>query len=91
MLNAKEFSRKYAETYGVTYKYAAMICQSVFDLLGETLYDEKEDVVIRGFGSFRHKKVAGRAVRIPLTDTMVTIPDRNIIKFSPSDAAYNNT
>lgn len=91
MLNAKEFSRKYAETYGISYKHATTICQTVFELLGETIYDNKEDVVIYGFGSFRHKKTAPKRVKHPTTGEMITMPARDMIKFNPSQAAFDDT
>ncbi len=86
MVNATEFSRKYAETYNVSKKYAAMICESIFSMLGEVLYEDGEDVVIAGFGSFRHKKTAPKRVRHPGTGEMMTIPERDVIKFNPSEA-----
>lgn len=91
MLNAKEFSRKYAEAYGVSYKQATTICQSVFDFLGETIYQDKEDVVIYGFGSFKHKKTAPKRVKHPSTGEMMTMPPRDMIKFTPSGVAYDET
>ena len=49
MVNRKQFSRKFAERYGVTYQDADQICRNAFELLGSLLYEEKEDVVITGF------------------------------------------
>ena len=89
MLNAKEFSRRYAETYGVSYKHAITICNSVFALLGEVLYDDKEDVSIYGFGSFKRKEAAEKKVRHPATGEIITMPAREFIKFTPTLTAFS--
>ncbi len=87
MLTLKEFSRKYAETYGVTYEYAYTICKTVFKSLKEVLCEEKQDVMIYGFGSFKHKHNKEKAVRHPKTGEMTTIPARDVIKFQTSETA----
>ena len=46
MVNRRQFSRKFAEKYGVTYQDADQICRNAFELLGILLYEENEDVVI---------------------------------------------
>lgn len=86
MKNMTEFSRLFAEVHGITYKDSAMICKDVFQLLGELLYEQGEDVVLNNFGSFRHKKTAEKRAKHPITGEMVTISPRDIIKFKKSDA-----
>lgn len=85
-MNAKEFSRLYAKTYGVTNEYAATICDSVFKLLGNVLYEKGEDVAIYGFGSFKHKKMAEKRARHPSSGEMITIPERDVVKFKQTEA-----
>ena len=90
MLTLKEFSRRYAETYHVTYDYANTICQTIFRTLGRVLYEDKEDVVIYGFGAFKHKKTKEKAVRHPVTGEMSKVPERDVVKFHMSEAATRN-
>lgn len=85
MKNMREFSRLFAEKYGLRYKDSTYVCKGVFQLLGELLYEQGEDVVLNNFGSFRHKKTAEKKAKHPITGEMVTIPPRDIIKFKISD------
>ena len=85
MVNRRQFSRKFAEKYGVTYQDADQICRNAFELLGILLYEENEDVVISGFGAFKHKKAKPKNVRHPGTGEILTTPERDFVKFTPSE------
>ncbi len=86
MINGKELSKIYARKYGVSQRCAAEVCGSVFELLGDILYNEKEEVTIYGFGSFKQKTMAQKRARHPATGEIIVIPERRIIKFKPSDS-----
>lgn len=90
MVNRRQFGRKFAEKYGVTYQDADIMCRNAFELLGTLLYEEKEDVVITGFGSFRHKIKKEKNVRHPTTGEIITMPERDIVKFTPSQLLSEN-
>ena len=81
MINRKQFSRMLAEKYGVTYQSAEQICKDIFELLGKVLYEDKEDVTISGFGSFKHKIAKAKKVRHPTTGEIVTTSERDYVKF----------
>lgn len=85
MINRKQFGRKFAERYGITYQDAEQICRNAFELLGVLLYEEKEDVVISGFGAFKHKIAKQKKVRHPGTGELITTPERDFVKFTPSE------
>lgn len=85
MVNRRQFSRIFAERYGVTYQDADQICRNAFELLGILLYEENEDVVISGFGAFKHKKAKPKNVRHPGTGEMLITPERDFVKFTPSE------
>ena len=85
MINGKQFSRKFAERYGVTYQDSEQICRNIFELLGALLYEEKEDVLIQRFGTFKHKKAKAKNVRHPSTGEIITSPERDFVKFTPSE------
>lgn len=85
MINRRQFSRKFAERYGATYQDADQICRNLFELLGSLLYKDQEDVVITGFGAFKHKKAKPKNVRHPSTGEMLTTLERDFVKFTPSE------
>ena len=89
MVNRKQFSRRFAETYGYTYVSAAQLMKNVFELLGTIVYQEEEDVTIPGFGAFKHKTAKPKRVRHPGTGEMILQPERDFVKFSPSDLLKN--
>ena len=82
MINAKDFSRAYAERYGVPYKYATHDCEKFWELLSKLLYEDKEDITIYGLGSFRQKTKAAKRVKHPVTKEFITIPESSVIKFT---------
>lgn len=81
MINATEFARMYAETYGVTIKDATTYCESVFTLLAKLLYEDRVGVGIYGFGSFTPVETAPKRNRHPSTGEITTIPPKKVIKF----------
>ncbi len=85
MINRREFGRLYAERFGVTYKESDVVARRVFELLGSLLYEEKEDVTITGFGSFKHKTAKAKQVRHPASGKIITIPEKEFVKFIPSE------
>ncbi len=85
MINRREFGRLFAETYGVTYQTADKMCRQAFELLGNLLFEQSEDVVISGFGSFRHKVAKPTVFRHPKTGEIVQIPEKTYVKFVPSE------
>lgn len=89
MVNRKQFSRKFAEVYGYTYQSAEQLMKNVFELLGTTVYQEGEDVTIPGFGAFKHKTAKPKRVRHPGTGEMIVQPERDFVKFTPSDLLKN--
>ena len=86
MINRKQFGRKFAEKYNLSYQDADQICRNAFELLGKMLYEEQEDVVISGFGAFKHKKTKPKNVRHPITGEILVTPGRDFVKFSPSES-----
>lgn len=83
-MNKKELGRKYAEKFIVSYQVGEEIIENVFDLMGEIMFDEKEDLSIYGFGSFKHKTAKPKTVRHPSTGELMVIGERDYIKFIPT-------
>ena len=82
MMNAKDFSRAYAERYGVPYKYAMHDCEKFWELLSKLLYEDKENITIYGVGSFKQQTKKEKMVRHPATKEIITIPESTVIKFT---------
>ena len=85
MINTTEFCREFAKTYGLSIKSSESIVNSVFEFLGQKLFEDKEDVLIRRFGTFKHKKMAEKTVRHPGTGELMVMPERDMVKFTPSE------
>lgn len=85
MITIKQFSRDYAEKYGLTYKASETLIESVFEYMGSVLFEQGEDIVIRRFGTFKHKKMSPKRVRHPGTGEMMTMPERNVLQFKRSE------
>ncbi len=85
MINTTEFCREFAKAYGVSIKYSESVINGVFEFLGQKLFEDKEDVQIRKFGTFKHKTMAQKNVRHPASGKMVVVPERDVVKFIPSE------
>jgi len=84
VINRKQFIRAFAEKYHVTYRLSERMCKDIFEFLGETVYQNGEDVTIQGFGSFKHKQIQARRLRHPTSGEMMVVPARDVVKFTPS-------
>lgn len=68
---------------GFSKKESADIVETVFDLMKSTLEDG-EKIKIAGFGNFIVKEKASRRGRNPQTGDEITISERRILTFKPS-------
>ncbi len=82
-MNGTDFSRVYAEKLNISYIDAKLICDTLFDTMKEILFDKKENLVIRGLGTF--KQVQRNAKRIVTPDgEPIIIPPKEVVKFVQS-------
>lgn len=84
MVNFTDFCRIYAERYSVKYKTAKEICLSVFENLGKLIYEEQEEVELKGFFSLKHRKIPSRKYIHPVTKEICVSEEKKGIKFYPS-------
>lgn len=89
MIKTSELCRRYAKEYGVSIKYSESIINSVFELLSELVFEEKEDVQIRRFGSFKHKNFKPKTIRHPKTGELKTLPEHTVVRFVQSEGTKN--
>jgi len=68
---------------GFSKKESADIVETVFDLMKATL-ESGEKIKIAGFGNFIVKEKASRRGRNPQTGDEITISERRILTFKPS-------
>ncbi len=83
-MTRQEMTEKIAERTGMTKIEVDVVIKGVFELLGETL-SENRRAEFRGFGSFNVKRRAPKSARNPGTNEIVHVPERFVPVFKPSD------
>jgi integration host factor subunit alpha len=73
----------YEKVGGFSKKEASDAVEAVFDILKETLA-KGEQVKVSGFGNFAVRHKARRIGRNPQTGQPITIAERNVLSFKPS-------
>ena len=84
VITRNQFIKAYAKSFKTTRDYSRTICDSVFLLLGKMICEEGADVTYQNFGTFKHKLFSEKRARHPETGEMLTIPQRDVIRFNPS-------
>ena len=75
--------RKVSARTGIPQRDVSIVVDALFEEIKNALKN-KEDVGIRGFGSFRVVKTRPRKARIIKTGQEIIVPSRLVIKFKPS-------
>lgn len=86
MVNKSDLIKEYAKRHEVTMSYARQIFETVFELVGEHIVNEGDDVYIHRFGTFRHKHTKEHLVKHPATGEMVMAESKDKIFFVPAVA-----
>lgn len=79
-MNKKQLVKKLSQKTGLTLAQSNEYLNSVLDTISSTLKN-KEDVYLRGFGSFMIKERKERRTMSLNTREMITIPKKKIVKF----------
>ena len=79
-MNKKQLVKKLSQKTGLTLAESNDFLNSVLDIVSDTL-KKKEDVFLRGFGSFMIKERKPRRTMSLNTREMITIPGRKVFKF----------
>lgn len=82
-MNKSELLRAVALRERVTYAEAERLVDAFLEVVSLSLACE-EDVSIRNFGKFEHRKRRPVQRRNPKTGTPVDIPERNSVGFKPA-------
>ena len=79
-MNKKQLVKKLSQKTGLTLAESNDFLNSVLDIVSDTL-KKKEDVFLRGFGSFMIKERKPRRTMSLNTREIITIPGRKVVKF----------
>jgi len=88
MLNASDYSKKYAEEYGMSLEKAAEECAKHWRLLGKVLYGDRMDLTVHKIGTFKRQKTAPKRFKHPTTGEITVRPEKSVIKFKESEFPY---
>ena len=73
-----------ATSTGIAKKDVAAVVESFMDAIKNSLLDKKENVYLRGFGSFIVKHRAEKTARNISKNTTITIPAHDFPSFKPA-------
>lgn len=82
-MNKKELVKKVASRVGNTQKNTQDIIETACEVIMEEVANG-ERVSLQGFGSFNQKTRKGYRFHNKLFNKVVDIPDKKLVKFSPS-------
>ena len=82
-MNKKELVKKVASRVGNTQKNTQDIIETACEVIMEEVANG-ERVSLQGFGSFNQKTRKGYKYHNKLLNKVVDIPDKKLVKFSPS-------
>lgn len=83
-MTKKELIEKVALEMGVSKRPGEMAIETIFGIIKEQMSVPGNEVVLRGFGTFKSKLVPARPVRNPKTGESIEIPERIKVTFKPS-------
>lgn len=69
---------------GISKKDVSAVVESFMDAIKDSLLDKKENVYLRGFGSFIVKHRAEKTARNTSKNTTITIPAHDFPSFKPA-------
>lgn len=78
-----------AASTGLQKKEVAVVVESFMSKVKESLLEKKENVYLRGFGSFIIKHRAAKTARNLQKNTTITIDAHNLPSFKPSKSFVN--
>ena len=73
-----------ASSTGISKKDVSAVVESFMDAIKNSMLEKKENVYLRGFGSFTIKHRAEKTARNISKNTTITIPAHNFPSFKPA-------
>ena len=90
MKNIENISDTLAEKFGVSKQDSKIFTEEVFKEISNCLVNNKEEVRIKNFGTFKFGKSAGRVTKHPVTKETIVIEENTTIRFKASTKLKNN-
>jgi len=88
-LNQGELTLAISKRFFLTQTEAGEIIKFILtEITGDLKKGER--ISLRGFGSFNREKRSSRKVRHPKTGKIITIPERIVVDFNPSESLIQN-
>lgn len=78
--------REIAEQTGLQKKEVSVVIESFMETVKQSMLEKKENVYLRGFGSFIIKHRAAKTARDIGKNTTITIPAHDFPSFKPAKA-----
>lgn len=88
-MNQKKLTLAVAKRFFLTQTEAGEIIKFILAEIAGGL-KKGERISLRDFGSFNKEKRSSRKVRHPKTGKIITIPERIIVDFNPSESLIQN-
>jgi len=79
-----EIINEIADKTGIQKKEVAVIVESFMETIKDNMLNKKENIYLRGFGSFIIKHRAAKTARNITRNTTITIGPRDIPSFKPA-------
>ena len=76
--------REIAEQTGLQKKEVSVVIESFMETVKQSMLEKKENVYLRGFGSFIIKRRAAKTARDIGKNTTITIPAHDFPSFKPA-------
>jgi nucleoid DNA-binding protein len=89
-MNKKQLTTALSKRFFLSKKESNEILDFILDEISITL-KLNQRFYIRGFGSFTKQKIASKKVRHPKTKEIITIPEKETIRFNPSKDLLEKT
>lgn len=84
MKNIKDLSKRVADATKLPYKTVHPIVESVFGEMLDILVNDKEEIRIKNFGTFKFGIIPGKNTKHPTTKEPITISDKKTIRLGLS-------
>lgn len=79
-----EIIKKISAETGLGNKEVAVVVEAFMEEVRNSLADERENVYLRGFGTFHVKRRAAKTARNISKNTTIVIPAHNVPAFKPA-------
>lgn len=84
MKNIKDLSKRVADRVKLPCETINEVVKTVFEEMSEILVNEREEIRIKNFGTFKFGKIPGKTTKHPTTKEPIVIGDKKTIRLGLS-------